>query len=210
VGLFLWKTMTEKLLGYIAHTLLKYLSLTWRYEIHFKNDKDRKFYYNALEIKNTDMDKRFLLAFFHQDELSIIPYLPNNNISVLISQSRDGQIMTNNALYFGYVPVRGSSSRGAVGGFMAAYKKVKQGHKFAMAVDGPRGPIYKVKEGLPSISQRLEVPILPIRLYPKNFFLFKKAWNQAKLPFPFSKIIVNVGNIEIYDVSSLEAELTGL
>jgi lysophospholipid acyltransferase (LPLAT)-like uncharacterized protein len=199
--------MKEQLLGYIAHLLLKYLSLTWRYEYRFKREEDKKFFWNAIETPNHDPKKQFLIGFFHQDELSIIPLLAHKDISVLVSMSKDGQIMTHNALYFGYVPVRGSSSRGAIAGFMAAFKKVKKGYKLAMAVDGPRGPIYKVKDGIPSISTKANVPIAPMRLYPKTYKMFHKAWNKAKFPYPFSKIIVNVGEIKVYDREALETEL---
>ncbi len=202
--------MKEKLLGYIAYNILKFLSCTWRYQFYFKSEEDKKLFYKNLEHKKPELSHRFLIGFFHQDELSIIPLLANSGIAVLVSLSKDGQIMTNVALNFGYVPVRGSSSRGAIAGFLAAFKKVKEGYKFAMAVDGPRGPIYKVKDGIPALSTKENVPVVPIRLYPQRYKLFEKSWNQAKLPMPFTKIKVMVGKISVYDASSLEQELTML
>lgn len=110
----------------------------------------------------------------------------------------------------GFTTVRGSSSKGAARGLLAAIKKVKEGYHFAIAVDGPRGPIYKVKEGLPAISRKTEVPILPARAYPSRAKIFEKSWNKAKFPMPFSTIEIRYGEFGIYDSKTLESKLNEL
>ena len=131
-------------------------------------------------------------------------------MAVLVSLSKDGEIMKGVVEKLGLSTVRGSSSKGAARGLLAAIKKVKEGYHFAIAVDGPRGPIYKVKEGLPAISRKTEVPILPARAYPSRAKIFEKSWNKAKLPMPFSTIEIRFGKMEIYDGAELEKQLLAL
>ena len=89
-------------------------------------------------------------------------------------------------------------------------KKVIEGHKMTIAVDGPKGPIYKVKEGITAVSEKSKRPIVPVRGYPKNKFVFKKSWNQATLPYPFTKIILKIGKIGFYSTLELETKMKSL
>ena len=118
--------------------------------------------------------------------------------------------MTNAIESLGIHTVRGSSSRGAVAGLIAAIRKVKEGYNFALAVDGPKGPIYEVKEGICAIQTKSQFPIAPIRAHVDRAFIFEKAWNKAKLPKPFAKIIIVVGPITDYNTSSLQTSLRSL
>jgi len=110
----------------------------------------------------------------------------------------------------GYQTVRGSSHRGGIAGLLAGMKKVLDGHKMTIAVDGPKGPIYKVKEGITAVSQKSKRPIVPIKAYPKWKFIFKKSWNQATLPLPFTKIVIKVGKIAFYTTPELEQKMRSL
>lgn len=202
--------MREFILGFIASWIIRVLSWTYRYELHFTSDKDRDYFNIGNKLKIPGTGKAFLISFFHQDELSLIPFFKNTNTGVLVSISKDGEIMTRAVKRLGYLPVRGSSSKKAVAGLIAAIKSVKAGHKFSMAVDGPKGPIYKVKKGIIAINEKTNVPILPVRSYPEKYKLFEKAWNQAKLPLPFSKIKINFGKIDAYTQESLEECLLNL
>lgn len=110
----------------------------------------------------------------------------------------------------GYQTVRGSSHRGGVAGLLAGMRKVIEGHKMTIAVDGPRGPIYKVKEGITAVSEKAKRPIVPVRGYPKKKFVFRKSWNKATLPYPFTKITLQIGKIGFYSTQELEDKMKSL
>lgn len=192
--------MKYKIISFIATLLLRFIRFTCRYEFIFEKESDRE----LIE------EKQFLLAFFHQDEIALIPLFRNKNIGVLVSMSKDGEIMRTLASSFGYHTVRGSSSRGAIKGLISAIRLVKEGKSFAMAVDGPRGPIFKVKDGVCAINTKTGVPILPVRASYSKVKTFEKSWNKAKLPIPFSKITVNIGASNNYTALELEAKLLEL
>lgn len=199
--------MKNWLLVTIAFLLMKFIRLTCRYSLHFEDPSDEEYFWNVYKRKTKD---QYILCFFHQDELCLIPYFQKTKLGVLVSLSKDGSLMAQMAEKLGYITTRGSSSRGAVAGLIAAIKKVKEGYSFSMAVDGPRGPIYKVKEGAIKISEKTNTPIIPVRAHAPNAFIFKKSWNQAKLPKPFSKIKLKIGKIKIYTKEELEQKLLNI
>lgn len=202
--------MKIKILGFIASILLRLLRITYKYKLEFENTEEESKFKEYINSKKPNLDKAFLLAFFHQDELALIPYFKNTGFSVLVSLSKDGEIMTQASTRLGYLPVRGSSSRGAVSGLIAAIKKVKQGYNFAFAVDGPRGPIFKVKEGICAVSRKTGKPILPVRAHVQNEYIFEKSWNKAKFPKPFTQITLKFGAFKLYNSDELEHTLLKL
>ena len=138
--------MREKILGFIAYLLVRLIGITLRVKMHFPDEQTKDEFLKRFNNKKPNPDLNYLLAFFHQDELCLLNHWRNRRVSVLISISKDGEIMNNASSFLGYESVRGSSSKKAVSGLIAAIRKVKTGASMAFAVDGPRGPIYKVKD----------------------------------------------------------------
>lgn len=198
--------MKNKILIFLATFIIKFIRWSCRYKLRFVNEEAKLDFYQSV-IEN---EKQVLLGFFHQDELCMMPYFQKRNFAVLVSLSKDGEIMKGIAEKLGVAVVRGSSSKGAARGLLAAIKKVREGYHFAIAVDGPRGPIYKVKEGLPAISNKTQVPILPARAYPSKAKIFEKSWNKAKFPLPFSTIELRFGEVKVYSTQELEQRLLTL
>ncbi|MBD66880.1 MAG: hypothetical protein CME62_16880 [Halobacteriovoraceae bacterium] len=202
--------MKQKLLGFIAYLIVRVIGMTLRIRLHYKNEKDREFFETARRLSSPNDSHQFLMAFWHQDELCLMNYFRNKRIGVLISISKDGQIMNTTAQLLGYTTIRGSSSKKAVSGLLAAIKKAKEGYSLSFAVDGPRGPIYQVKEGICAVSKKSQLPIVPIRAHCSKAKIFTKSWNQAKFPLPFSRIDLYVGSIAQHTSNELEAELKSL
>lgn len=202
------KRMKEKILAFIATLVLYILRWTCRYQLVFEHDADRIFFEeNLKEIKPK---RPFIIAFFHQDEICLLPHFAFTHLGVLVSISKDGEIMNGILNNLGFTTIRGSSSRKAVSGLIAAIRHVKNGHKFCLAVDGPKGPIYKVKDGIIAIQNKAQVPILPLRCKALKYWQSEKSWNKAIMPKPFSKVIIHLGKIDSYSQSSLEEKLNSL
>lgn len=126
-------------------------------------------------------------AHWHGDELALLPRFGHLGTTILVSHSKDGEMMANAAEYMGYNVTRGSSTRGAVGGLVALIKAVKAGHSAVLAVDGPQGPRGICKPGIIRISQKTNTPLFPVGVAVTRKFVFKKTWNQAYLPLPFAR-----------------------
>jgi lysophospholipid acyltransferase (LPLAT)-like uncharacterized protein len=202
--------LLQRFAGLLAGFLYKSYSSTYRYELDFEDPGDRKFFFDDLSHLEARPGNNLIYACFHQDDLSCLPYFSAKNICILISNSKDGQILASAVEYMGYQTVRGSSHRGGVAGLLGGMRKVIDGHKLTIAVDGPRGPIYKVKEGITAVSDKAKRPIVPIRGYPRKKYVFKRSWNRATLPLPFTKISLKIGKIGFYSTQELEEKMNSL
>ena len=139
-------------------------------------------------------DTNFIVAHFHQDELVLINQRTNANFCTMTSTSTDGEMMTRLLRLMGYQSVRGSSTRG---GAMALLQMIKtcstKKLNPVIAVDGPKGPIYKVKKGVLELAKQTGFPILPVAVSYSSAFCIKKSWNKAMIPKPFSRATIKFG-----------------
>lgn len=148
-------------------------------------------------------------AHWHGDELALIPQFGPLNAAILVSHSNDGEMMARGARFLGYHVVRGSSSKGAVGGMVALIKASRQGHHASLAVDGPQGPRHVCKPGIVRLTQKSGVPLLPTGVAAAKAFVLEKSWNKTHLPLPFSRQVFFFGPPLTFgpekDQASLEA-----
>jgi lysophospholipid acyltransferase (LPLAT)-like uncharacterized protein len=129
----------------------------------------------------------FATTFIHQE---LRPYI------ILVSESKDGELIANVLDAIGHKTVRGSSTRGGVKAFKELYRLGKiPGSKFAITVDGPKGPLYEVKDGAVDLAFRLQLPLVPIKVCPKYFWTFAKSWDRFILPKPATSLEINYGHI---------------
>ena len=130
------------------------------------------------------------VAHWHGDELALVPRSGHLTPTILVSHSKDGEIMARGTRALGYRVIRGSSTRGAVGGLIALIRAVREGYMVVLAVDGPQGPRGVCKPGIIRIVQKTGVPLFPVGVATTHRFVFKKTWNQVYLPLPFSRQVV--------------------
>jgi lysophospholipid acyltransferase (LPLAT)-like uncharacterized protein len=134
-----------------------------------------------------------VLALWHHDELATLPFLIHQDYTVLISQSKDGDLMSRGATSLGYRAVRGSSTRGAVGGLVALMKAAREGYSTIFTVDGPKGPARVVKPGVIRVAQKTGRPIVPYGVVADRKYMFEKAWNKVYVPYPGSRVVYALG-----------------
>lgn len=131
-----------------------------------------------------------LLAHWHGDELAVLHLVSRLHLATMTSTSSDGQIIDYVIRRLGGVTSRGSSTRGGSVALKGLLRLGKSGRPISMAVDGPKGPLHQVKSGVFEISRLLDAPIFPVGVFCASVFVFKKSWNKAILPFPFSRITI--------------------
>jgi lysophospholipid acyltransferase (LPLAT)-like uncharacterized protein len=113
-------------------------------------------------------------------------------IAVMISQSRDGEMIARVTEKFGWEPVRGSSTRGGVAALRRLRSLASQGYNFAHIVDGPKGPFGRVKPGLLHLSRMVGKPIVPTITSAEKQWVFN-SWDRFMVPKPFSRILIRFG-----------------
>ena len=114
-------------------------------------------------------------------------------VAVLASLSRDGELAARMGLARGFRMIRGSTSRGGLGGLLRLYRAVsRQGCSVATAPDGPRGPAHECQPGTLMLARLTGAPIVPLA-YAADRFWRVRSWDRLVVPRPFSRAVVTVG-----------------
>ncbi|MFM8453630.1 MAG: lysophospholipid acyltransferase family protein [Gammaproteobacteria bacterium] len=134
-------------------------------------------------------NQQYLFAFWHGKQLLPVLELHRHQkkAAVLVSPSKDGEILATWLRKLNYKVLRGSSRQDNVSALKQMLQVLKAGYSLGFGIDGPIGPIYKVKPGMTYLSQRLNIPIVPVRVNFHRAKIFDKAWDRYELPYPFSK-----------------------
>jgi lysophospholipid acyltransferase (LPLAT)-like uncharacterized protein len=103
-----------------------------------------------------------ILAFWH-GRLFLMPYAyPGSRIAILISEHRDGELISRTMERFGFVTARGSSTRRGAMGLREILRRMQDGFDAAFTPDGPRGPREVVQMGVIAAARLSGAPILPV------------------------------------------------
>ena len=106
--------------------------------------------------------KHIILAFWHGRQLMIPLAYHGREVHILISQHRDGELISRIMSRFGYHSVRGSSTRGGTAALRQLIKVGRSGVDLAITPDGPKGPRYVAQPGVIQIAKMTGLPVLPL------------------------------------------------
>ena len=174
-------TLKSRLLGYLGYYITRLLRLTLQTVISKHPEYDSKMQY--------------LFAFWHGKQLLPVFELQNHETKrvVLVSPSRDGDLLSVCLKNLGYEIIRGSSRKQNIGALAGMLRKLKAGYSLGFGIDGPIGPIYKVKPGMTHMAQKLGIPIIPVGSAFSRSWVFEKAWDKYEIPKPFAKAVFYLG-----------------
>ena len=142
-----------------------------------------------------------LICIWHQQFFSAIRHFPNYkkfNPSIMISRSKDGEIVAGIAKQGGWHPVRGSSSRGGKEALKNMIANLKKTRLAVHIVDGPLGPSGKVKAGAIRLAHAADAAIVPFCVYAEKGWHFN-SWDKFLLPKPFSKVLLRFEKMIKFD-----------
>lgn len=136
--------------------------------------------------------KNVIYTFFHGEQFLLIFVHRNENVVIMSSLSRDGELQSKILSKFGFDIVRGSTKKGFVSSTKSILEKLSLGQNVAFAVDGPKGPVYKVKPGAVFLAQKTQFAIIPTRVRIKNKIQLNN-WDKYIIPLPFTKAEILYG-----------------
>ena len=169
----------------------------------------------TLRIRFVDQDiprgleragKNIIYAFWHGRQFLLFYSHRDSNIVIPASESRDGEIQAGIIGRFGFGVVRGSSKRKGERALLGLVEALRSGKSVALAVDGPRGPVYEVKQGVTYLAGKLGKPIVPVVMSARRAWVLHKTWDKYTLPKPFTECIIMYGRPIIVNGTS-ETEL---
>lgn len=151
-----------------------------------------------------------IYALWHENQFLIHGIRDRKNLSVLISTSIDGEIVAGVCDKWGFKVVRGSSGKkGAVESTMQMLNWLKEGKCVTIMIDGPHGPLHKVKNGVVKLAQMSGAPIIPVHWYsPQKTFVHLPSWDKMKTPLGDCNILNIYGKPIYVNEHATDEELT--
>jgi lysophospholipid acyltransferase (LPLAT)-like uncharacterized protein len=119
-------------------------------------------------------------------------HAPSSGLVALISASRDGALLTQALRAFNVRAVRGSSSRRGSQALLELTTWVRKGFHVAITPDGPRGPRYRVQDGVISLAHLTGAPIVPVGIN-INWKKTLRSWDGFQVPMPFTAYHLHFG-----------------
>lgn len=139
-----------------------------------------------------DAGRPFVGVVWHKDFLVVLDYFRRRGLAVMVSRSRDGELVARALRRLGYATVRGSSSAGGREALAALKAHVLGGRGSAIVADGPRGPARRAKMGCVVAARDTGAPILTA-VCAASPCLRLRNWDRTEIPLPGARIVLAFG-----------------
>jgi lysophospholipid acyltransferase (LPLAT)-like uncharacterized protein len=137
-------------------------------------------------------EKPVIYSFWHRAVFPATWMWRKGGIAVMVSRSFDGEYIARIIEKFGFVAVRGSSSRGGSEALRGMRKELEKGEAVAFTIDGPRGPKYVAKPGPVLLARSSGLPMAAFYVALSDAWVLK-SWDEFMIPKPFSKALARIG-----------------
>ena len=134
-----------------------------------------------------------IYALWHAQQLPLTLRHRTENVAVIVSQHRDGEIISRMVEGIGYRTIRGSSTRGGSKALHEFARAASEGHSLAITTDGPQGPLGKCKPGAVLAAARTGLPIVPAAAAAVHAWTFD-SWDRFFIPKPGSIVYLTYGD----------------
>jgi hypothetical protein len=144
-----------------------------------------------------DAQQPFILVFWH-GRLLMMPKSWRQGVKVhmLISQHRDGELITRGIKPFGIDTIRGSTSKpgkakdkGGLTALREILRTLKSGECIGITPDGPKGPRMRASDGVITIARLSGAPILPAAWSARRRWALN-SWDRFLVPSLFTKGVI--------------------
>lgn len=160
------------------------------------------------EGAQTTLDQRPLVeSFWHSCIIPATYICRDMGVRVMSSYSYDGEYMGRIIHKFGYVAVKGSSSRNPIKALLGLRRALDDGWTVAFTLDGPRGPRHKVKPGPVGLGRSSGLPLSTFHVGVDKAWVLN-TWDRMMIPKPFSRVLVRFGKLIHVPQNASDEDLT--
>ncbi len=180
------RIFSSKVTQWLLYKFIRIYSLSLRLEV--QNEEAWHDYY-------LNHNGSVILCVHHQQFFAAIRYFQNYKKykpGLMISQSKDGELISAVANRTGWTTVRGSSSKGGLEALRGMIEHLGEHRLAAHIIDGPRGPFGVVKSGAIRLAHATESMIVPFYIIADRAW-YARSWDKFLLPKPFSKVVLRFG-----------------
>lgn len=131
--------------------------------------------------------KNAIFVFWHGRLIMCAFMKPPRPMTVLISQSNDGALISTCMERFDIGAVRGSKKKGSSEAVRSLVDALGKGDNIAITPDGPRGPFQVAAAGAIYVAMRTGHPIIPVAFSATRHWRLN-SWDRFMIPKPFSRI----------------------
>jgi len=135
--------------------------------------------------------EQVLAAFWH-DGIALLPLVVTRlgwpgTVNVMLSWHRDAEIAAQAMRHLGIRAVRGSATRGWLGGLRGLLAARTRGDDIAVVPDGPRGPRHQAKDGVVQLARSTGLPLVVVgaAAWPAHRL---GSWDRLQVPRPFARV----------------------
>jgi len=136
--------------------------------------------------------KPAIYAYFHGQMYVLLGLSPRNRMSLIASNSRDGEMIARAAEFMGFEVARGSRTHGGVKGAFNLINAAEHNRSVLFPVDGPKGPFEIVKAEVIRLAQITKLPIIPVVSRARTRDLMK-SWDRYNCPYLNTKMVYVFG-----------------
>jgi lysophospholipid acyltransferase (LPLAT)-like uncharacterized protein len=133
--------------------------------------------------------EKVVYATWHQRMPYHFHHFGSRHLTMMISQSRDGEYAARIARWLGFKNVRGSSTRGGSVALKEMTQKIREGEPGGMLADGPLGPPRVAKTGSVVMARDAEAPLIPV-LWGADRCWALNTWDRYLVPKPFARVVI--------------------
>jgi lysophospholipid acyltransferase (LPLAT)-like uncharacterized protein len=170
---------------------VRLLGSTWRFRVR-----------NAGGWQRLRAEKKpWVFALWHGSLLPLTYRHRNQQITVVVSEHRDGEIIARVIDALGNRTVRGSTTRGSGRALLSMIRELERGFVVAITPDGPRGPALSFQPGAVVAAHRAGVPVVGILMHVDRAWRLK-SWDRFVIPKPFARITVAYTDPTMVDAAS--------
>ncbi|MBI5885182.1 MAG: DUF374 domain-containing protein [Deltaproteobacteria bacterium] len=154
-------TMGVRVIPPVAYWLMRLLTATMRMT-----------YVNCAMVRERGGKNR-IFAFWHGRLMMMPSFYGRDGLTILVSASRDGELVSRTVARFGIESVRGSTTRGWREGLKGVLRAIRAGRDVAITPDGPKGPVGRAQMGVIQIARATGLPVVPLSFGASKKKLFR-------------------------------------
>jgi hypothetical protein len=149
--------------------------------------------------------RNVIMIFWHDQLLMMAKAYHGPGARILVSASKDGELIARTMHRFGMGTVRGSSSRGGRAALREMVMQASEPVDLVITPDGPRGPRHEIKEGVAALARLTGRPVIPVAFAASAGHRFA-SWDRFLLPYPWARTVFRCGEAILWQAGE-DAEL---
>lgn len=136
--------------------------------------------------------ERLLVVFWHAKHISLFPLVEGFDAWILTNRSFRGQVIAALAGHFGYHSIildhkHGQELQELLDGLLQKHRCL------AIAVDGPLGPLHRVRPSLVRLASQLKLLVVPLSVAAQPKIVMRGRWDKMEIPLPCCRVLFGVG-----------------